>query len=420
MTRPKRALFPYWKSWFLFVIFPGFGFYFVSARFEKENTFIRPAFSHGTSPYFYIVKCPETPWRGDEKRHALHRLKQWHDAFEENGYVPLLLSDVISAPKDKGTFPEKGIVMVFEKGYRQTYRLFSPLLYGINWPVVWSTPYVTKKSRDTRYINHRDIKKMRKSGLWDIGFFNKSNRFVEFEGPHGIPLDAALIPPFTQGGTTVALNDWTKASDLHMFPLNFSMTAEEVVSRLNAEWPVRKKQFLFAKTVNDRIWGQSMDAGNITLSSATAFRLEPPLHKRSTFVTWNGTKWIANYDLEMKAENVKGDLWLHLSYNETGPHDLRVGLFEGHLAIQQVIQGRTVPLLSRADSRLSNSFHAFVSVRDKSVSVKVNGISFRSVSFVPVGSQDGRLGVSVSHPVRGTASVETLQLLFDPSPKDLL
>lgn len=120
-------------------------------------------------------------------------LKKDFEYIKQNGYTPILTSDLINYKENKAELPEKPIMITFDDGYYNNYNYLFPLLKEYNFKAIISPigKYADDYSRAGEIMNNNYshaswtmLKEMQNSGLVEIG--NHSYFMHDWSKRHGI------------------------------------------------------------------------------------------------------------------------------------------------------------------------------------------------------------------------------------------
>lgn len=98
-------------------------------------------------------------------------------ALKENGYTSVFISDVISFAENKGSLPEKPIVITFDDGYYNNYLYAYPLLKKYDFkatisPIAYYSDFYSEVDDVSECYSHctwTQLKEMSESGVVEIG-----------------------------------------------------------------------------------------------------------------------------------------------------------------------------------------------------------------------------------------------------------
>ena len=120
-------------------------------------------------------------------------LKKDFEYIKQNGYTPILASDLINYKEKNVPLPEKPIMLTFDDGYYNNYSYLFPLLKEYNFKAVISAigKYADDYSKAGEVMNNnyshatwKMLKEMQDSGLVEIG--NHSYYMHDWSKRHGI------------------------------------------------------------------------------------------------------------------------------------------------------------------------------------------------------------------------------------------
>ena len=106
---------------------------------------------------------------GDENMISMKRLEEHFEALKKNGYKTISQEDLLAYYRGEKLLPEKALFLSFEDGRRDTAVFSSKLLEKYNFTSSFFTYALNLESRDDKFIDAQDLKKMLKSGYFQAG-----------------------------------------------------------------------------------------------------------------------------------------------------------------------------------------------------------------------------------------------------------
>jgi len=140
------------------------------------------------------------------------------------GYHVALLSEVHHRLIFGPGLPRKTAVLLFDPGDRKTFEGVAPLLAKYKFPAVWVTDPQALKNGDRRCVSRHVWNAMKRSGCWDVGYYN---------GASGLVIESRDSEPVIIGHGRVA---WLHA--------DWNWTGQKLVEKLEAEEPLQQKEAL--------------------------------------------------------------------------------------------------------------------------------------------------------------------------------
>jgi len=145
---------------------------------EKPNDFIAISYHDITTN----IAPEDLVVGGDRYTITAQELAQQFQWFQQNGFHPVSIEDLIRAKKGEITLPSKAVLLTFDDGYQSFYEKAFPLLKAFNYPAVlaivgsWievpkSQPVeyeVGKKINREKLMTWDEIKEVQNSGLVEI------------------------------------------------------------------------------------------------------------------------------------------------------------------------------------------------------------------------------------------------------------
>jgi len=271
----------------------------------------------GDAHWYFVVRLPEVPWDPQGTKLVQAKTAEWLRALTQEGFHPMLFSDITARFKQGIGVPDKALVIVFQPGYKHTYETLGPLLTHYKSPTVWLSDLTAMQKSDSRYVHNHRASLMVQSKWWDVIDSNS---------------------PLWASGTGRSALNWNAALDhVNRLNVNLQWSGQELVNQLLAEMPLQGRMQLTARPVRGRLTGilsaKLEDAAN-------PFRLEAPLEKRSATVAWLGTKSSPNARIDFDVPSQVGDFVLALRSDTDIDEGVRLGYSDGTISIDERCQGQ--------------------------------------------------------------------------------
>ena len=371
--------------------------------------------------WFLMVRIPEVPREPWMAKLAQERFESWLAALAEHGFTPALLSEVQRRLAEGSGLPEKTVVMVFDPGYRGTYETLAPVLEKYQYPTVWLTDRAALRRGGRRYLSHHAVRVMKKSKLWEVGFYQRRSATFTLESYRATraPRAHRTLSWHPDCGR-MALNRGVGLRALNRLNVNLFWTPQELVNRLLAEAPIRGTAYLTAREIQGRTWGMAVEvsSGN----EAPRFRLCTRPDARSATISWPSTLGPKNLQLELRLASLVGELWVFLCSDRQTGQNLRVGFRADAVVVEQDSQGqqRQLASFSWPEPRI-DGFAATLHLGGRRLRVSVNGKALPEL-VVPEATESERamVEIMVYDQVRGAACAESVSLVFTSLPDDLM
>ena len=364
----------------------------------------RPAAPAAAADWFLVLRLPLLTEPAVRERLELERMREWLDALERSGFTPILLSEARARLARGERLPGKPVVLIIEPGYRRTYEAVLPFLAGRGTPSVWLIDDAAVERRDERYISRHDLAELRSARLSETGVLLRSST-------QSFTLAGADLAWREDSGKTALNRDASR--ELNRLNVNFSWTGRQLVSRLEAESPVSGPTRLTTARLFGKIWGVTSEVP----AAAAAFDLRAPLSERSSSIVWPGTGGCRDFDLDVAAASLVGDLWIYLRYDPQARRGVRVGYTEGLILAEEWRGGDwkrlgAVPWSPAAGGPL----HSLIRLKGDRLSVAAQDGSQRGFELAAEpGRRTGAILLQTYDKIRGVAGVRSVILSLTPS-----
>jgi hypothetical protein len=107
--------------------------------------------------------------RGTNELIAKEKLKEQLDALQSRGYVTISRQDVLDYYLEGKPLPDKALFLAFEDGRNDSALFASPLLESHNYLATLMTYANKLGSREGKFLQPKEIRKLEKSGYWELG-----------------------------------------------------------------------------------------------------------------------------------------------------------------------------------------------------------------------------------------------------------
>lgn len=369
--------------------------------------------------WFLVARLPEVPAYEAGTAVPQARLIEWLDAIQQAGFQPMLLSTVIDRLDQGLPLPRKTLVLMFHPGYRQTYEVVAPILEQYRIPAVWLTNEKAIKRGERKHLNRRMLKRMQRSGLWDVGWH-------EAPAENATSLDAELWPlPGAEHGAAPrafridyrfgnqAMNQGGLKATLNRLSVPITWTGGNLADRLLAEAPIGRAAHLTGRRIGARTWGLAVDAVG---TERQPFQLAAPLQSRVAALGWPGTSGKNDLVLDLQMQNPLGEVWLLLRSSPSAQQAIRIGFAPEAILIEQDRRGtRTrrakVPWTWTPGQPLS----AAIVLRGRRLCVAVNDVPLITLDSIEAPDDaNGQVELVIYDKLRGAAGVGSASLVFLP------
>ena len=367
--------------------------------------------------WFQLAVLPELPSDPAAKEEYPERLRSWIEALRLEEFVCLPLSRVLARLTSNEGIPEKTLVLLFEPGYRVTYKSVSPIMAEFNVPAVWVTQDPGRHITDRRFLPSHERWLMRRSRLWDIGL-----RLPEEEGFMLSAVSEARSGKSTikwaPNGGRCGINFGETSDSLDRLYVNVRWSAAELVDRLLAEIPLRRSTPLTARVIQNRLWGT---VPRLSDARPLAFDLHTDINRRYSSVSWLGTSGVPDFKIAFKVRELFGEFWILLRSDPFTGNRILVGFTGRRLRIDFENDGQRT---RRADVPYPISpgaaLEGIVRLQGRRLDVACEGRNLLNVDDVNVpATAASLLELSASEVLRGAARATGVQLHFTPLPSVL-
>lgn len=123
------------------------------------------------------------------------RLQTQFLALQHAGFTPVRVADIEAFYFQGAPLPDKPLLLTFDDGYLETYRVVDPLLADLGWPAVMAITTGRLVERDTHFLYWDRLRRMLASGRWELA--TQGHR-----GHLGVPTPDRQRAPF------VAVRSW--------------------------------------------------------------------------------------------------------------------------------------------------------------------------------------------------------------------
>jgi hypothetical protein len=359
--------------------------------------------------HYFILHMPSI---ASKKNYSVDRADTWFAALGKAGFQPMRLTDIHQRLQAGKALPKKAIALVFDPGYRTTYEVMQPLLEKYRFPAVWISDKTGMEEADRRFISFHLFRGMEKSGVWDVGWYEKDSTL------HLKSQDKDIVLGKDSGTWRVnagrrALNDGIPKGDLNRLYSNWNWTAQQLVNRLGAEQPLDGPNQLVYEKIQDHKWGVIVPLN----ADVSPFDLKAPMEERTAGLSWLGTRGVDNAAVDVEVEFFSGEFWVLLRSNEEKSEHIGVCFSNGRLLVSQMIQEKTYELYNQAVPSLARGvpFFARVVLRGDDLRVWVNGFESAHVTkLVPPSTGEGILRLKIYDKILGAAYARGIKLQMAP------
>jgi hypothetical protein len=348
----------------------------------------------GNAHWYFVIRFPEAPSDAQGTKIAQIRTAEWLHALIQEGFHPMLFSDIATRLKDGVGIPDKAVVIVFQPGTKHTDEALEPLLARTKSPAVWLTDRTAMRKSDLRYVHEHRASLMIQSGWWDV--IDSKN-------------------PLWSSGTGPSALNWNTTSDhINRLNVNPGWSGQELVNRLLAEMPLQGRMQLTLRPVRGRLTG--VLSAKIE-DAANPFHLETPLGKHSTTVGWLGTKGFPNATIDFDVPSRVGDFIITLRSDPARDERVRIGYGDGFISVDERIQGQdkrlaTLPWVSQG---LHPPIHGALTLVGNRLELTRPGNSPIQVTLDHADSHSaGIVQLTVYDKIRGAAVADSIRLVITP------
>jgi len=368
----------------------------------------------GPADWFLILKVPEAPFGASETVAFKARFSGWLSKLSQQGFQPMLLSDVCQRLKYGVGLPEKAVVLVVDPGLAHTYEVIAPDLEWYKFPAVWLTRNEIIQNGDRRYLSQHQLDVMEKSKMWDIGFYEGFQKITVESRDYGkITLGNGQQGIWATTPGNGAVNRANHLSVLNRLNARVNWDEQEVVNRLLNDVPFPQGTAeLTAHQIQNRAWGSVVTRGT---SVTAAFNLRAPSDKRSLNVAWQGTRGVTDFDLQLDFKPVSGELWLLLRSDGRTGDSLHIGFTEDSIVVEEECNHVRRRITSAALSPFQHSDHINAEISLIKNQLKVSSIENQIIntgSFSPSSSRSGIVELFIYDKIRGTAAADSIRMIM--------
>ena len=141
----------------------------VSFSFDKYEHYDPASLTNAEDKGFIALSYSAVDRKGDKDMISIARLEEHFEALKKNGYVTLKQEDIENYYKNNQQLPEKGMLLLFEEGRRDTAMFTGPLLKKYNYIGTISSYGKELSSKEPKFLNSKDLKKLKESTFWELG-----------------------------------------------------------------------------------------------------------------------------------------------------------------------------------------------------------------------------------------------------------
>jgi hypothetical protein len=307
-------------------------------------------------------------------------------------------------------------VLFFYPAYKSTLDVVGPHLGHRAIPAVWLTDERALDRLDRRFVTYEATRRMKRSGLWDVGFAGKGETFrLESADGRRIQLGGPDDPAWSPMVGAYAVNWGGVHSRINFLRVLADWTADDLINRLRAETPVEDTVALVTGPIQNRAWGMSLSTGTPDDSS---FNLDAPLDKKAARLFWLCTRHRPDFALQADVTSLIGELWVRLRYDE----DSGDGIFIVQSGRElQVLQRQATVwhklLTASVPRRLRRSeLHLAVDLKGNQLTLSANaGRSWHIETLPGPPPRDGIVELYVADKMRGVARARGVRMSFTPT-----
>lgn len=402
---------PYPKFWLFIFVGCFFGIIYILFVKPQIPTFVeqRALAGQAGNTNFLVIHMPAVPYK---ETFFASRAEGWLSAIKKQGYHPMLLSDIQKRLANGKTLPEKAVVLLFDPGYRYTFKVMSPLLAKYKFPAVWITDSDKTAIRKRRVLSEHVMNAMKKSGQWDVGAYDK-NYAVTLETKDSSPIVIGKKEGiWREGAGRRALNSGEPVGHLNRLHVNWNWTDQQIIDRLEAEVPIEKTGFLSYKMIQGHKWGILLPASE----TDTTFSLKAPIDSRSAGISWLGTRGADNAQLNINVQALSGELWILMRSDEVREHYVGVCFSNGNVYVAEQKGEENIKLGSLAVEKLRqpSNFSAAIVLDGSRISVLVDGQILQTNRVSIPATEDGIIRLKLYDKILGAAHVESVSIQLTP------
>jgi hypothetical protein len=403
----------YWRAWAFTIVFTA-----ASVTLYQSLTRVHPwktsALPAEGARGFVILKMPESPVDEHEQKAAARRLDLWLSALQQDGFHPMLFSEVLARLQHGGTLPRRTVVLLYDPGYLCTWDAVAPVYARHHVPAMWLTSHDALADADRRFLSYHALRQMQKTALWEVALFSGASSVSPGSRIYGwgpLQTGAWSLVDDRQG-----LNVYAGQKRFHRLHVNPEWSPRQLIDRLLSEVPVEGPAVLTARAIKGRSWGVALPAKSPHPDPSAAFSLEARRDQRGATLEWLGTRGIANVLLNLEASGLTGDLHLLLRSDTDAEENVHVGIGDNLIWLDQELGGRQTRLATCPWTRPAGKpVQVSVFLSGPKLILQVNRKPiFRLNALKPSRSGHGWIAINISHPLRGVAQVRALSLTMIP------
>jgi hypothetical protein len=367
----------------------------------------RAAISAGYD-WFLVLHMPEIP-KNPAKAAALKtKFATWLEALAEEGYHPMLLSDVERRIAKGVGLPERAVVLTFDPAYHHTYEALAPVLVQYQFPAFWVTDRTAILRGDRHFVHRRQAAWMVRSGFWDLGY--KGDGFWRKDpDSNQITINESLSAEWVRGTGRRALNWSTDLPHLNRLDVSPKWTAEELITRLEMELPLQGTVHLGVKRIQDHLWGVVMTSAQ----KSSLFSLQTPLAVTSSNIYWFGTRGVPDVEFDVNIPSFFGEvsLWLRSDYKRG--QGIGVGMTHRQLFVDQQSGSVRQRLALIPWKPPYGTIKGHIVLSGSQLQVAIEGAKPFTVDLVPeMPSPQGLVRLQVFDRIRGAARSDFVSLVL--------
>ncbi len=114
------------------------------------------------------------------------QFSQHLETLKNGDYTVISLEEMTTVYQNNAPLPEKSVAITFDGGDKSILTHAAPLLEAYKFPYTVFIATERADANDVRYLNWKDIKRLRKSGLMSIGLHGQKYKSISYDTPKTI------------------------------------------------------------------------------------------------------------------------------------------------------------------------------------------------------------------------------------------
>jgi hypothetical protein len=368
-----------------------------------------------TADWFLLVRLPETPPGKPNAAPWAMQMQDWIQALRDRGFAIMPFTEILARRRAGQRLPARSVALLFDPGYRHTFETIEATVEAQRVPVLWLTETPGRFGTDRRFISPRQRRVLADAPLWNAGVHGADPSYFALETPDDPASPQQHINWHTPMGSD-ALNTpqtFPVLRRLHAHPV---WTTGEFISRLCAEIPVEGTSILSTARIRGKRWGLMLPPAE---GKQAVFQLEADPEQRSATVSWLGTRRCPDLQIDLRVDELYGELWVLLRSDRATGNRLRLGILPDRFDVDLEQNGQHHRLASTPRTALpGHAFSGTIVVQDGHFSLNQAGTPIIDLDAIDLeGTDESMLELVVFDMLRGTAAARGITLTVSPLPR---